>query len=285
MFSVPQRLLELDSVRCHIQQGEFLMLEKQISEAVTERKSYISQAALSFVLNGEQNIIGPKGDLQRVPAGNAIFLNQGLYTLSDFIPESGHFHNRIFFFPLAFIQSFVANYSKGPRVSGRDVYAFKSSPEFEAFAHNLQALQETRAHIPPALLEIKTHELLYLIQDHCKDEIFRGFLGRVARKPKRSLKSFMENHYDKSLRVEDFAQLTGRSLSTFRRDFQRIFQLSPNKWLKQKRLIRASELLIRTSFQVNEVAQESGFSTPSYFIAEFRKHFGETPLEYRERQA
>ena len=287
MFSVPQRLLELAAVQCHMQQEGFYLLEKKINEAVIERHSYISQPGISFVKSGAQRIVDQDGNFLNVPAGKAIFLNRGLYTLSDFIPENGAFHNFILFFPLSFLQSFVSQYSKGPSVDGAETYLFDSGIEYEELIQNLIRLQERRTagHVPLPLLEIKAHELFFLIQDACKDEDFRSFVGTAARQPKRNLRGFMEKHFDKSLRVEDFATLTGRSKSTFNRDFQRIFQTSPNKWLKEKRLERAGELLRRTSFQVNEVAQESGFANPSYFIAEFRKVYGQTPLEYRDRQA
>ena len=40
----------------------------------------------------------------------------------------------------------------------------------------------------------------------------------------------MEKNFDKPLKIEDYAYLTGRSLSTFRRDFKSYFEITPQKW-------------------------------------------------------
>ena len=45
------------------------------------------------------------------------------------------------------------------------------------------------------------------------------------------------------LRLEEYAKLCHRSLSSFKREFQSHFSESPGKWLLQKRLEYASSLL------------------------------------------
>lgn len=47
------------------------------------------------------------------------------------------------------------------------------------------------------------------------------------------------------------------------------------------RLKYAQELLANSSLSVNEIASQCGFGDSSYFIKVFRKHFNQTPSEYR----
>ncbi len=47
-------------------------------------------------------------------------------------------------------------------------------------------------------------------------------------------------------------------------------------------LNRASSMLLNTDHTVSEIAYDSGYSSPSNFCAAFKKHYGVTPLKYRE---
>ncbi|WP_223670527.1 helix-turn-helix domain-containing protein [Kangiella shandongensis] len=91
----------------------------------------------------------------------------------------------------------------------------------------------------------------------------------------------MESNYLGNLKVSDYAALTGRSLSTFTREFKRLYGTSPNKWLIQKRLEKSSELLEKTSMSVTEVAMEVGYENVSHFIKAYKRLFDTTPKRYK----
>lgn len=56
---------------------------------------------------------------------------------------------------------------------------------------------------------------------------------------------------------------------------------TPHKYLTQRRLRRASELLAHTSLSVMEVALRAGYGDQAAFTRAFRKHTGTAPLGYR----
>ena len=97
---------------------------------------------------------------------------------------------------------------------------------------------------------------------------------------KRNVKSFMKENYDKPLKVEDYAYLTGRSMSTFRRDFKAYFDTTPQQWLKEQRLEKALILLSKQEMSVTEVAYEVGYENISYFIRAFKDKAGLSPKQY-----
>ena len=90
----------------------------------------------------------------------------------------------------------------------------------------------------------------------------------------------MESHFDKALKVEDYAYLTGRSLTTFRRDFKEKYQQTPQAWLKTKRMNRAKDLLIKKEISVTNLAYEVGYQNVSHFIKAFKNEFGLSPKQY-----
>ena len=94
----------------------------------------------------------------------------------------------------------------------------------------------------------------------------------------------MEN-YLYALSQENFAKLTHRSLSSFKRDFQEIFSTSPNKWLIEMRLKYARILLLTTEEPVSEIAYKSGFETTSHFIRCFKKQYDLPPQQFRQQDS
>ncbi len=89
--------------------------------------------------------------------------------------------------------------------------------------------------------------------------------------------NFMENNYMSDLSIEEIAHYTGRSLATFKRDFKKVSDLTPEKWLIKKRLEKAYDLMKHGKKKVVEVCAEVGFRNPSHFSTAFKKHFGVAP--------
>jgi len=77
--------------------------------------------------------------------------------------------------------------------------------------------------------------------------------------------------------LERFGYLTGRSLSTFNRDFRKVFQVTPQRWLTQKRLELAFYHLSEKSKKPSDVFMEVGFEDLSHFSYAFKKHYGFAP--------
>ena len=89
--------------------------------------------------------------------------------------------------------------------------------------------------------------------------------------------NFMENNDMSDLSIAEIAHYTGRSLATFKRDFKKVSDLTPEKWLIKKRLEKAYNLMKHSKKKVVEVCAEVGFRNPSHFSTAFKKHFGVAP--------
>jgi len=95
------------------------------------------------------------------------------------------------------------------------------------------------------------------------------------------LGDFMEKNFRSDKSMTEFAQASGRSLSTFKRDFKKLSPLSPERWLTARRLRAAFDLLKRGR-RVSDVCFDVGFKNVSHFSAIFKKKFGITPGEARK---
>lgn len=123
------------------------------------------------------------------------------------------------------------------------------------------------------MLKIKEAVLLLL---HTMPELKR-FLFDFSEPYKMDLEKFMLNNFHFNIPVEKFARLTGRSLAGFKRDFRKIFDMSPRHWLQVKRLTEARYLIEKKNRKPSEIYIELGFENLSHFSRSFKKQFGKSP--------
>jgi len=71
------------------------------------------------------------------------------------------------------------------------------------------------------------------------------------------------------------------SLSTFKRRFMKIYRTSPNKWLLEKRMQKAAQLLKGGDLKASEIYCELGYENLSSFIQSFKQIYGITPKQYQ----
>jgi AraC-like DNA-binding protein len=93
----------------------------------------------------------------------------------------------------------------------------------------------------------------------------------------------MNRNFRFNVSIQRFAYLTGRSLTSFKRDFAHIFNESPSKWLVQKRLREAFFLMDKKGMSASDVYLEVGFEDLSHFSFAFKKQFGFPPTKLKEQ--
>ncbi len=282
MILIPQRLFESKQVSTILRDGNVCILSKALTEPVIEREGYISNHVISILLAGEQRIKTFDGALITVQPKEVLFIPRGMYHISDLIPKEGTFRSLLFYFDDRIIQEFLST-SKITEVSNTKVpdhLKFGVVPTVELFAKALINIYQGDQLRNKNFLDLKILELLHLLNGLAKEQAFANFLFRLTLPKKRNIKTFMEQNFDKPLKVEDYAYLTGRSLSTFRRDFKSFYELTPQKWLKEKRLEKAIAILAQKEISVTELAYEVGYENISYFIKEFKTKVGQSPKQY-----
>ena len=131
------------------------------------------------------------------------------------------------------------------------------------------------------LLATKMQELVYILSDSGKNRIATQILGTLFSPEDISFQEIISANLYNNLTIPDLAHLTARSESTFKRDFRKIFNSSPAKYIKTKRLERAAKLLRSTNQPVSEVAWDCGFENAAHFSASFSKFYGVSPVGYR----
>lgn len=133
---------------------------------------------------------------------------------------------------------------------------------------------------PDSLLKLKLKELLVNIVFNCKNPLLISYLKSITVNSSPSLPHIMETNYCFNLKLEEFAKMSHRSLSTFKRDFFNHYNTTPGKWLLEKRLDFAATKLLTDNSSISEVAFDSGFEDLSHFSRSFKKKFKISPSSY-----
>lgn len=282
MILIPQRLFDSPQVSTILRDGNVCILKKKLTEPVVNREGYISNHVISILLEGEQQIKTFDENLIKIKPGEIIFIPRGMYHITDLLPEGGTFRSLLFYFDDSIIEEFLST-SRVKEISTKKVpdhLKFGIVPAVKLFADSLIEIYQKNRLKNKQFLNLKILELLHLLNGLVSEKDFASFLFHLTLPKKRNIKKFMEMNFDKPLKIEDYAYLTGRSLSTFRRDFKSYFDTTPQKWIKEKRLEKALKILDEKEISVTELAYEIGYENISYFIKEFKGKTGFSPKQF-----
>lgn len=219
-----------------------------------------------------------------IHAGEAIFVKRGANIIHKFFEVD--FCALIIFVPDHFIQDVVQNdpakLSKAPTENTDAVIPIHLDETLSAYFQSLFAYFLKDESPSKSLLEIKFKELILNLVSSIQNQPLCQYFKSLCHTSKTSLREVMEMNFAYNLKLEEFARLSGRSLTTFKRDFAETFHASPGKWLTKRRLDYSKCLLETTDKNINQLAFESGFENTSHFIKVFKKEFGTTPLQFQK---
>ena len=85
---------------------------------------------------------------------------------------------------------------------------------------------------------------------------------------------------DSNIGADDYNKNLGISKSKLYRTMKPIIGKSINGFIKEYRLNKALELLVKQSSNISEIAYQTGFSSPTYFSKCFLEAYGITPSKY-----
>lgn len=237
-----------------------------------------------YVIDGRKiwHTSGGSYDLQK---GKCVFVQKGASIIEQFF-DTG-FCLVLFFIPDEFICETLQTKSTPVKSNSKTyppVILLETSETLETFFLSMSAYFASTREPDQRLLELKFRELVLTIADNPNNAELLSYFCSLLHEPQSvSLKRIMEDNYCFNLTLEQYAKLCNRSLSAFKRDFQKQFDTTPGKWLLEKKLSHAMHLLNNMHKTVSEAAFESGFENPSHFSQAFKERYAETPSSARRK--
>ncbi|KPD02619.1 helix-turn-helix domain-containing protein [Moellerella wisconsensis] len=99
-----------------------------------------------------------------------------------------------------------------------------------------------------------------------------------------ALSKWIENHLGRVIHLEELAAYSGYSLWHMQKIFKEVTGISLGKYIRQRRLAGAVNLLRNSQQSIFDIALDFGFGSQSHFTYMFRKEYGITPFDFRQNQ-
>lgn len=96
--------------------------------------------------------------------------------------------------------------------------------------------------------------------------------------------NYLKENLHKPIRLEDLSGMVHLDKSYFVRLFRDTYGLTPIQMLIRLRMELACDLITGTDLPIGQIAQRCGYPSPSYFSAEYKKHYGVTPATHRDKR-
>lgn len=238
-----------------------------------------------YVLSGKK-ILHTVDGTTTLTAESLVFIKKGACVVEQFFDEV--FCVVVFIMPDAFLQSFAKDYSPETKEKAREtppVFLLHDDDMIHGFYQSVLPYFGTANTVSEEIMELKFKELLLCLLRNPANEPLRHYLLAVKENPQTPVKEIMETNYAYHLSIEAYAKMTNRSVSSFKRDFKAAYHTTPGRWLIEKKLTHAKNLLLQTRDAIAAVAFDSGFENTAHFCRLFKQKTGSTPSEYRRKMA
>jgi AraC family transcriptional regulator, exoenzyme S synthesis regulatory protein ExsA len=220
-------------------------------------------------------------------AGDCIFVRKGANIIEQFF--DAEFCILTFFFTDEFICDTLKRHGIIGEKSNKihtPVIPIETDGYLVSFFQSMSPFFTNKRAPDKSLLELKFRELILNVVSNKNNKDISSYFSSLLNEPVSvSLMKIMEDNFCYNLKMEEFAQLCNRSLSAFKRDFQKIYNNTPGKWLLEKRLNHAKLILSRTDKTISEVMFDCGFENLSHFSRAFKAYFGNTPASVRQKKS
>lgn len=235
---------------------------------------------LVYVYSGEYLI--EEGDTKiSIRKGEAVFLRKDHRVQMSKLPFEGEPFQAVFMmYKRNFLREFFQTIKSDQvplHVQSKHPTAIKlpASADIESLFQSLIPYFDTEKVPSSELMKLKLQEGIYSLINI--DDQFYPALFDFAEPWKIDILDYLEDNYMFDLSLEEIAGFTGRSLATFKRDFKKISELSPQRWIMNKRLKTAHDKIRNENRKVSDVYLEVGFKNLSHFSTAFKKQYGVAP--------
>lgn len=238
---------------------------------------------LVYVLSGKKTYKTLNGEWTLLP-GQTLYLKKGAEIIHQYFDDE--------YCMLGFFLSDELIRETMEEVKGKYLFGPSGAPEeftgtmvqtsdyLEGYFHSMLTYFRGIGRPPDHILVLKLKELLVNLVS--ADPLLASYFKNLSQTSRPSLRRIMEANYCFKLKLEDYAELCHCSLSTFKREFQQVFNETPGKWITRRRVEHAANILANSNHTITETAFESGFEDLAHFSRVFKQITGKNPTEYKK---
>jgi AraC-like DNA-binding protein len=274
-----ERYSEQDGVHPTAIPSLFLIRESIVTEPIAR----VNETSFCMILQGEKEVWLAE-ERYRYGPGNYIVASVDLPVTGQVIkasPDSPYLALKLEFTPNQILEVLSdSDIRVGQKKNAkRAMFVSKVEPALLDAASRLARLLENPKHIP-VLAPLFIKEILYWILQGPHGESLEQMAIKGSNGDRiRDVIEHIIKNYDRSFKIEEFAEIANMSIASLHRHFKEVTAMSPIQFQKQLRLQEARRLLFADSTDIADVAFRVGYESQSQFSREYSRMFGCPPRE------
>jgi AraC-like DNA-binding protein len=252
------------------------------NQEISKQQIILNKNTFSFLQEGAKEVFFDNSSYS-INNSQFLLMKSGHCLMTEKLSNNRKSYRSILFFfcndaVLGFIRKFELSQPTSEALYS--TYAFDYDEFIKRFTNSLLDIIKLSKTSQKNILEVKFDEImLYLIE-------FKGvnFLYSLISDSDNQNQKFIqliESNKLNKLSIKELSFLSNRSVSSFKREFEKHFNNSPSKWFQDKRLEHSAFLLKKKSKRPSDIFEEIGYENLSNFIQAFKNKFGMTPKQYQ----
>lgn len=243
------------------------------------------EACFLYVMEGAYDSTSEQEQI-RINAEESVLMKCGNY-LSDMVttPASDKYQAvAVHFYPdvlLKIYENKLPDFLKKNIAPTTGMAKLKSDILIKKYIEGLLFYFENPQIVDEEILILKLKEIIILLNKTKNAPEIKAVLSNLFHPASYSLREIVDAHVYSIITIERMADLAGMSVSTFKREFRKIYSESPATYIRAKKIDKAVELLSATDLRTTEIAYECGFTSVSHFSRTFKQMVGIAPTVYK----
>tara|TARA_R110001592_G_scaffold8129_2_gene45026 strand:- start:2458 stop:3297 length:840 start_codon:yes stop_codon:yes gene_type:complete len=259
--------------------SDLFVYDFKMTNDVVKSKVNLGMNMFSFLQVGKKQVHFA-GTSVAVNKDQSLLLKKGNWLWTELLDTETIYYCKLFFFSEKKLTDFLSKYTNNIKPYKEDVpyFVIENDDYIASFINSLSSNTFTDHSFSNALLSLKFEEImLYMLTKY--DTKFEFYLHSLISKEISPFKKVVESNVNSNLKVEEIAFLCNMSLSTFKRHFTNEYKEPPGKWLQDKRLQKAKELLQGGNLKPSDIYLDIGYNNLSNFSTAFKNKFGISPTD------
>lgn len=267
--------------------GDLLFTHYDCPQRARKERSYLECNVIVYVVSGRR-IFHRNNRKYEMTEGVCVFLKKGTQVTER--PGNEGWCAMAFFMPDGFIKALMnENLNKLPVSSlpvnqDEDILSLHINDLTRSFFSSMMPYFTMDPPPPENLVELKFKELVLSILSDKRNAQLLSYFNWLREERLPPIEDVMQKNFTSNLTVEEYSRLACRSTATFKREFKKLFQTTPAKWVMKRRVRLARELLENTSMSIGDIAFEAGFESQPHFSRAFKEQTGVTPSQWRSQK-
>jgi AraC-like DNA-binding protein len=251
----------------------------KMTNNVVKSKVNLSMNMFSFLQVGKKQVHFADTSIT-LNSKQSLLLKKGNWLWTELLDTEAVYYCKLFFFSEERLMEFLQKHTKNSFHHKDEIpyFVIENDDYIITFLNSMSVLNTASSDYTERLLLVKFEEImLYLLYKY--EEKFEVYLYSLISKEVSPFKNVVESNVHSNLKLEEIAFLCNMSLSTFKRHFIVEYNEAPGKWLQDKRLQRAKEILKEGQLKASDIYQDMGYNNLSNFSIAFKNKFGKSPKE------